>query len=71
MIERYTRPEMAKIWSDEHRLRLMVKVEAEHLQVLGAEKGIGAAELKSMKGLLDRSFLEKARAREATAGHGW
>ena len=69
MIERYTRPEMAKIWSDEHRLRLMVKVEAEHLQVLGAEKGIGAADLKSMKGHIDRSFLEKARAREATAGH--
>ena len=39
MIERYTRPEMAKIWSDEHRLRLMVKVEAEHLQVLGGRKG--------------------------------
>ena len=49
MIPRYTRPEMAKIWSDENRFYKMLEVE------------ILAAEAMSAQGLVPKKAIEKIR----------
>jgi adenylosuccinate lyase len=69
MIDRYTRPEMAKIWSDDHRMRAMLRVEEVFLEVLANEKGISSAELKAFQSVLHRNLMDEAKAKEARAGH--
>ena len=69
MIERYTRPEMGKIWSDEQRLRAMLRVEEELLKAIAPSKGIPASELKVLKRLMEKSLLDASRRKESTAGH--
>ncbi|MEK7388613.1 MAG: adenylosuccinate lyase [Elusimicrobiota bacterium] len=69
MIERYTRPAMGKIWSDENRLRAMMRVEEELLRAIADEKEIPGSELKALRRLLERSMLEASRRKESTAGH--
>ncbi|HAZ07181.1 MAG TPA: adenylosuccinate lyase [Elusimicrobia bacterium] len=69
MIERYTRPAMGRIWSDEQRLRAMLRVEEELLKAIAPEKGIPAAELKAFKRLMEKSLLEASRRKESSAGH--
>ena len=64
MIERYSRAGMARVWSEENRLRLMLKVELAFLKALAAEKGIPASELKALEALLERSLLEQAKGKE-------
>jgi adenylosuccinate lyase len=69
MIERYARPAMARLWSDEHRLAAMLRVEEELLKVLAPAKGIPASELKTLKRLMQKSLLEASRKKEGAAGH--
>ena len=69
MIERYTRPQMARIWSDDNRMKTMLRVEESFLEVLAQEKGIPAGELKAFQATLHRSLLDEAKAKEARAGH--
>lgn len=69
MIERYTRPEMQKIWADETRLRRMLEVELAFLKVLAREKRIPAAELDALRRLLDGALAEQVKSREAKSGH--
>ena len=69
MIERYSRPAMAKIWSDEQRLRAMLRVEEELLKALAPEKGIPVSELKALKRLMEKSLVETSRRKEAASGH--
>ena len=69
MIERYSRPEMARLWSDDHRLRVMLQVEETFLEVLADEKGIPPAEIKTLKTLLGKSLLGSAKSQEAKSGH--
>lgn len=69
MIERYTRPQMAAIWSDENRLRTMLRVEEELLKALAPSKGIPAAELKALRRLMEKSLLAAARGKESASGH--
>ena len=69
MIERYSRPAMASIWSDESRLRAMLRVEEALLAALAAEKRIPAAELKALKRLGEKSLLDASRRREAASAH--
>ncbi len=69
MIERYTRPAMGKIWSDGHRLAVMLKVEEELLKSLAEEKEIPAEELQVLKRLLEKSLLAASRRKESVAGH--
>jgi adenylosuccinate lyase len=69
MIERYSRPQMAKIWSDENRLRVMMRVEQVFLEVLSVEKEIPRAELKALQTLMDRSLLAASRGKESASGH--
>jgi adenylosuccinate lyase len=69
MIERYTRPGMGKIWSDENRLRVMLRVEEVFLQVLARDKGIPASELRALKTVLGRGLAGKVMNQEAKSGH--
>ncbi|MBI4371330.1 MAG: adenylosuccinate lyase [Elusimicrobia bacterium] len=69
MIERYSRPAMAGLWSDEHRLRCLMRVEVELLQAIAPEKGIPTSELKALGRLLEKSLLEASRRRESSSGH--
>ncbi len=69
MIERYTRPEMGRIWSDDHRLRAMLRVEVELLKVLAPKKGIPARELQALNRLMEKSLLDASRRKESMAGH--
>jgi len=69
MISRYSRPEMNRIWSDEHRIKMLVLVEKEFLLALAKEKGFPASEIQSLSALKGSRLLEKAREMEAKSGH--
>ena len=69
MIERYTRPEMQRVWSDERRLKRMLEVELAFLKVLARAKRIPASELAALRALLDQALSEQVKSREAKSGH--
>jgi len=69
MIERYCRPEMARIWSDECRYERMLKVEAVFLEELAKEKGIPAAQTNVLKTLWRKPLIAKLKEQEAKNGH--
>ncbi|MBI4424692.1 MAG: hypothetical protein HY554_13245 [Elusimicrobia bacterium] len=69
MIERYTRPEMQKVWADETRLRRMLEVELAFLKVLSREKKIPARELDALRSLLDDALSAQVKSKEAKSGH--
>ncbi len=69
MISRYTRPVMGDIWSDDNRLRAMLRVEEELLKAIADDKGVPAAELKALRRLLEKSLLDASRRKESSAGH--
>jgi adenylosuccinate lyase len=69
MIERYSREEMARIWAEENRLSIMLRVEEAFLEVLAAHKAIPAAELKVFKAATHKGLHEKVVALEAQSGH--
>jgi adenylosuccinate lyase len=69
MIERYSRPEMARIWAEDNRLRIMLRVEGAFLEVLASEKAIPAAELKAFKSAAHQGLHEDVVALEARSGH--
>jgi adenylosuccinate lyase len=69
MIERYSRPEMAKIWSDENRLRVMMRVEEAFLEVLAEEKEIPEKEMRALRSLMQKSLMDSSRNKEASSGH--
>ncbi|MBI3552318.1 MAG: adenylosuccinate lyase [Elusimicrobia bacterium] len=69
MIERYSRPQMAKIWSDENRLRVMLRVEEAFLEVLAEGRGIPKSELKALHAAVQKSVSGEAKLKEAVAQH--
>ncbi|HVC09570.1 MAG TPA: adenylosuccinate lyase [Elusimicrobiota bacterium] len=69
MIERYSRPEMARLWSDEHRLLAMLEVETVFLEALAKDKRIPAAEIRALKDISPAKILQEARRQEAGAAH--
>ena len=69
MIERYSRPEMSRIWSEENRLRTMLRVEEVFLEVLSKDKGIPASELRALKTVLHQGLAEQVKSQEARSGH--
>ena len=68
MISRYTLPEMGRIWSDEHRLDLMLRVE---LLVLAAQTDLGIVPKKALAEIRKRVGvdLKKIQQREAVTKH--
>jgi adenylosuccinate lyase len=69
MIERYSRPQMAKLWSDDHRMKVMMRVEEVFLEVLSEEKEISRGELKALQQLMGRSLVGSSKNKEASSGH--
>ncbi len=69
MIARYTRSAMGGIWSEDNRLRAMLRVEEELLKAIAGEKGVPASELKILRRLLEKSLLDASRRKESSAGH--
>ncbi|HAM36946.1 MAG TPA: adenylosuccinate lyase [Elusimicrobia bacterium] len=69
MIERYSREAMSRVWSDENRLRTMLRVEEAFLEVLARVKGIPASELKAFKTAAHQGLQERVKAGEAKSGH--
>jgi adenylosuccinate lyase len=60
MIERYTRPEMARVWSDENKLDTWLRVEILVCEGWAREGAISAADLEKIRG----ASYDLARARE-------
>jgi adenylosuccinate lyase len=69
MIERYSRPGMSAVWSDERRFSLLVKVEAAFLDVIAARKKIPDAEVEALREAASRPLADEVKAREAKTGH--
>ncbi len=61
MIERYTRPEMAKIWTDENRFRKMLEVEILACEAF-AEQGLIPA--KAVKVIREKADIDVRRIKE-------
>src|SRR5579863_4677346 len=67
MIERYTRPEMARIWSEEHKLDTWLRVEILVCEGWAREGEISAEDLRRIQAA---SYdLERARAIERETHH--
>jgi len=68
MIARYTLPEMGRIWSDEHRLDVMLQVE---LLVLQAQSSIGLVPRKAVEHIRKKARvnLERIARKEAATRH--
>jgi adenylosuccinate lyase len=61
MIERYTRPEMARLWTDEYRFEKMLQVELLASEALVAQRKIPAAALAKIKA---KARIDVPRIRE-------
>ncbi len=68
MISRYTLPKMGALWSDEHRLQVMLEVE---LQVLEAQVRLGIVPRRAVQAIRRRAKvnLAKIQQREAKTQH--
>jgi adenylosuccinate lyase len=68
MINRYTLPDMGAVWSDEHRLRVMLDVE---LLVLEAQSRIGLVPRRAVEAIRRRArvSLKQVAKREAETRH--
>ncbi|MBI4386133.1 MAG: adenylosuccinate lyase [Elusimicrobia bacterium] len=69
MIERYTRPEMAGIWSQESRYRKMLEVEVVFLEALARHKRIPRPQIGALRRLASRPLSERVRRAEARNAH--
>ncbi|WP_448578485.1 adenylosuccinate lyase [Thermosphaera sp.] len=61
MIERYTRPEMGRIWSDEHRFSIWLRIEILACEALHALGEIPAADLEQIR---NRAAFDVRRIQE-------
>src|SRR5882762_85927 len=61
MIERYSRPEMARLWTDEYRFEKMLEVELLASEALVQQKQVPAAALAKMKA---KARIDVPRIRE-------
>jgi adenylosuccinate lyase len=60
---------MGKIWSDENRTRIMLRVEEAFLEVFSQQKNIPAAELKVLHTAVQKSLAGDAKTKESVAQH--
>src|SRR5260370_21181134 len=67
MIERYTRPEMARVWSEEHKLDMWLRVEILVSEGWARQCAISAADLEKIRAATYDS--ERARALERANHH--
>ena len=64
MIERYTRPQMAAVWSDESRFRIFLEIETHALDAMAQ---LGLAPASAAAALRKRGGFDAARIREVEA----
>ncbi|MFO1461378.1 MAG: adenylosuccinate lyase [Verrucomicrobiota bacterium] len=75
MIQRYSRPEMRGIWTDENRLKIWLEIEMLASEALVAEGIVPAADFARMKAGAERCFAdtraltEQAKELEKTLNH--
>ncbi|MBI4051603.1 MAG: adenylosuccinate lyase [Elusimicrobia bacterium] len=69
MIERYSRPEMAGVWSEDHRLRKLLEVEFVYLKVLAEEKQIPSSELEVLERCIHKLSVREVQKLEAQSRH--
>ncbi|OGS05094.1 MAG: adenylosuccinate lyase [Elusimicrobia bacterium RIFCSPLOWO2_12_FULL_59_9] len=69
MIERYSLPEMRRIWSPESRIRKMIEAELAWLAVTARAKGFEIAAPVSAEALARRVTIRKVRRRETRTRH--
>ena len=68
MIDRYTRPELARIWSEQTRLESWLAVELAVVEVLAAAGVIDAADLEQIKSHAEFT-VEAVKEREQVTDH--
>src|SRR3954464_7164584 len=61
MIERYTRPEMSRLWTDEYRFEKMLQVELLASEALVSQRKVPAAALAKIKA---KARIDVPRIRE-------
>ncbi len=69
MIERYSRPEMSLIWSEENRIKTMIEVEKEFVLALAKEKGLEESEIAALSAIKSARILQKTKEIEAKTNH--
>ncbi len=72
MIERYSRPEMAQIWSDAHRFEIWMKIELLAAEALAAQGIVPREDLETCREkapVFDRAAVERIAEIEATTRH--
>ncbi len=75
MIQRYSRPEMRAIWTDENRLKIWLQIEMLASESLGRAGIVPAADLAKMKAGAEKCFAdtkaltERAKELEKTLNH--
>ena len=75
MIQRYSRPQMREIWTDENRLRIWLEIELLATEALVKEKVVPAADFARMKVGAERcladtkALTERAKELERTLNH--
>ncbi len=60
---------MARIWSEENRLKRMLEVEIALLRALAPKKSIPPAEISTVENLLRKSMVDAVKRGEAKSGH--
>ena len=68
LIERYTRPEMGAVWTDQARMDAWLQVEVAAVEAL-AEQGVVPAEDAAASGSAPRSRSRRSREREKVTDH--
>ncbi|MFH2204793.1 MAG: adenylosuccinate lyase [Elusimicrobiota bacterium] len=70
MIERYSRPDMVRIWDAEARFRRILEVECAFLEAIAREKRIPSGELRALRAVCSRGpFAAKVREKEKKSAH--
>ena len=75
MIQRYSRPEMRAIWTDENRLKIWLQIEMLASEALARAGIVPAADLAKMKAGAEKCFAdtkaltERAKELEKTLNH--
>ena len=67
MIDRYTRPEMGRIWSDQHKLETWLQVEVAATRALARHGIVPEADLKQIE---ERASFDLEAVRERERDHG-
>ena len=73
MIERYTRPEMGKIWTPENRYQVWLRVELAVCEAWNRVGEISDADMETLRKeadfTVDRAFVDRANEIEETTRH--